>query len=83
MARYFRLDLFCFIVQGALLLCANGKHSMTKPNIVILLADDLGYGDLGCYGHPYSTTPNIDAMASEGLRFVDFYSSSPVCSPPR
>ena len=43
----------------------------------------LGYGDLGCYGHPYSTTPNIDAMASEGLRFVDYYSTSPVCSPSR
>ena len=49
MARYFRLDLFCFIVQGALLLCAKGKHSMTKPNIVILLADDVSARDCRVY----------------------------------
>jgi arylsulfatase A len=54
-----------------------------KPNIVILFADDLGYGDLGVYGHPSSTTPNLDKLAMEGLRFTDFYATSPVCSPSR
>ncbi len=53
------------------------------PNIVMILADDLGYGDLGCYGHPTIRTPNLDRMASEGLRFTDFYSAAEVCTPSR
>ncbi len=54
-----------------------------KPNIVIILADDLGYGDLGCYGHPTIRTPNIDRMAAEGLRFTDFYAGQSYCTPSR
>ncbi|KAM6385880.1 arylsulfatase A isoform 2-T2 [Alca torda] len=53
------------------------------PSFVLLLADDLGFGDLGSYGHPSSATPHLDRMASRGLRFTSFYSSSPVCSPSR
>jgi arylsulfatase A-like enzyme len=52
------------------------------PNIVIIFADDLGYGDLGVQGHPTIRTPHIDRLAAEGKRFTDFY-AAPVCSPSR
>lgn len=54
-----------------------------KPNILILLADDMGYGELGSYGQKVIKTPNIDALAEKGLRFTDFYAGSAVCSPSR
>lgn len=55
----------------------------SRPNIVVALCDDLGAGDLGCAGHPWIRTPNLDRFASAGIRFTDFYSTSPVCSPSR
>jgi len=54
-----------------------------KPNIVVVLCDDLGYGDLECYGHPHIKTPNLNAFATDGIRFTNFYSAAPVCSPSR
>ncbi|MGE0608505.1 MAG: sulfatase [Pirellulales bacterium] len=53
------------------------------PNIIWIFADDLGYGDLGCYGSPTIRTPQLDRMANEGLRFTDFYSAAEVCTPSR
>ena len=53
------------------------------PNIVYIMVDDLGYGDLGCYGSRINRTPNIDKLAAEGLRFTDFHSNGPMCSPTR
>lgn len=53
------------------------------PNIVMIYADDLGSGDLGCYGNPTIRTPNLDRMAAEGARFTQFYSAAPLCSPSR
>lgn len=54
-----------------------------RPNIVLILADDLGYGDIGCYGNTQNQTPHLDQMAREGLRFTDFHANGPVCSPTR
>jgi arylsulfatase A-like enzyme len=54
-----------------------------KPNVIIILADDLGYGDLGCYGQKRIQTPNIDRLAAEGKRFTQFYAGSTVCAPSR
>ena len=54
-----------------------------RPNVVIFLADDLGYGDLGCYGHPRVKNPNLDAFAKEGVRLTQCYAASAVCSPSR
>src|SRR5262245_27734097 len=54
-----------------------------KPNIIFLLTDDMGYGDVGCYGGKFVPTPNIDRLAEEGTKFTQFYSAAPVCSPSR
>ena len=57
--------------------------SKNKPNIIFILADDLGYGDLGCYGQDKIQTPNIDRLAAEGMCFTDHYAGSTVCAPSR
>ena len=54
-----------------------------QPNIIFIMADDLGYGDLGCYGQELVKTPCLDAMAQQGMRFTDFYSGCTVCAPAR
>lgn len=54
-----------------------------RPNIIFILADDLGWGDLGCYGHPHMQTPNLDKLAKQGTLFTQFYVSGSVCSPSR
>jgi arylsulfatase A len=62
---------------------AATSQKNTKPNIIFILADDLGYGDIGCYGQQKIETPNIDKLASNGLQFTQFYSGSTVCAPAR
>lgn len=57
--------------------------SAAHPNIIIMMADDLGYGDLGCFGHKHIQTPNLDRLALTGTRFTSFYSGHPTCSPSR
>ncbi|MFK8113876.1 MAG: sulfatase [Rubripirellula sp.] len=63
---------------------AQGEAAeQARPNILFILADDLGYGDLGCYGCPDIRTPHLDRLADEGIRFTDFYANGSVCSPTR
>lgn len=69
-----------FVTIGSSL--AQGSDT-NRPNIVIIFADDLGYGDLGSYGHPTIRTPNLDRMATEGMKFTQFYVGAPVCTPSR
>ena len=60
-----------------------GPASRRPPNVILILADDLGSAELGCYGQKKIRTPRIDRMAAEGLRFTRFYAGSPVCAPSR
>ena len=69
-----------FLLTASITFAASDAR---KPNFIIILADDLGYGDLGCYGHPSIRTPNLDRMAAEGVRFTDFYVAAEVCTPSR
>jgi arylsulfatase A-like enzyme len=61
----------------------GGNASDKKPNIIFILADDLGWAELGCYGNKFNETPNLDKLASQGMRFTEAYASAPVCSPYR
>ncbi|MCF6223738.1 MAG: sulfatase [Flavobacteriaceae bacterium] len=76
------LQLFNFysFSQSAIEETRNGN---VKPNIIIIFADDLGYGDLSCYGHPTIETPNLDKMANEGQKWTSFYAAASVCTPSR
>ncbi|QDV59432.1 arylsulfatase [Rosistilla oblonga] len=71
------------IVAIALALLASSIAQAAKPNIVFILVDDLGYGDLGCYGQQVIQTPRLDQMAAEGMRFTNFYAGNTVCAPSR
>ncbi len=73
---------FVLLLSVTLLtLCINAQTD--KPNIIILLADDLGYSDLSCYGSTNVLTPVLDSLAEKGMKFTDFYAGSCVCSPSR
>lgn len=61
----------------------SGPKNQTPPNIIIIMADDLGYGGIGCFGNDSIHTPHLDALAKEGIKFTDFHSNGPVCTPTR
>ena len=70
-------------LSSIVLISGVRAEQKTPPNIIIILADDLGYGDVGCYGSKRFSTPAIDAIAKDGIRFTDFHSNGAVCSPTR
>ena len=74
---------FAIMICLATFLIPSLVHATHKPNIIVLFMDDGGYGDLGSYGHPTISTPHLDQMAQEGMRFTQFYSASPACSASR
>ena len=74
---------FALVICLATFLIPSLVHAADKPNIIVLFMDDGGYGDLGSYGHPTISTPHLDQMAQEGMRFTQFYSASPACSASR
>ncbi len=75
MIRNIALILACFF--------AAHTNAAQKPNIIFIFADDLGYGDLGCYGHPYAKTPALDRLAKEGTRLPQAYVTGVTCCPCR
>ncbi len=84
MKYYYSLTRCGVILLLAITFAACGqKESNSKPNIIVILGDDLGYGDIGCYGQKLIKTPNVDRLAAEGLRFTQGYSGSTVCAPSR
>lgn len=72
-----------WLATAAAAAAARAQTPPRPPNFVILFADDLGWGDLGCYGHPLIRTPHLDRMAAGGARFTSFYAAAPVCTPSR
>ena len=82
------MKLICRIVLIGIMCLAElaavgADQPAPRPNFIVVLVDDLGYGDFGCYGNVDVKTPHIDRLAAEGRRFTQFYSNSPVCSPSR
>jgi arylsulfatase A-like enzyme len=71
-----------FLFVGSLH-CIRAQDKIQKPNIIFIMADDLGWGELGCYGNSFNETPNLDKLASEGLKFTQAYASAAICSPTR
>ncbi|MCB1079856.1 MAG: sulfatase, partial [Verrucomicrobiae bacterium] len=74
-----RWCLFTFLLA----ICLGLASAADRPNVVLIVADDLGWSDLACYGNGLHETPNLDGLASQGIRFTDYYAASPVCTPTR
>ena len=82
--RFWTLSKTCSALGAVALATGSGCVSHApQPNIIFILVDDMGFGDLGCYGGTIEPTPNIDRMAAQGIRFTQYYSASPISSPSR
>jgi arylsulfatase A-like enzyme len=83
MKLHWTLPLTLALVVGLAGVRVDAATASTKPNVIVILADDMGLGDLGCYGGKQAPTPRLDQLATEGTRFTQYYSASPICSPSR
>ena len=79
LSTYLTLFLLVIVMIG----CKVDDLKVSKPNVIIIFIDDMGYGDISCFGDKTIETPNIDALASNGIRLTNFYVNSPICSPSR
>lgn len=77
------LAVFAFLTFALVPSAVAKDQTALRPNIILILTDDMGFGDIGCYGGKFAPTPNIDRLAREGIRFTQYYSASPICSPSR
>ena len=80
---YRRLLTLVFVALLPGVMAGNAHAQSTHPNLIIVLCDDLGYGDLACYGNKVVKTPHLDQFAAEGIKFTRCYSAAPNCSPAR
>ena len=83
MKKAIQRGMIALSAAGTLGLCAEKGNAASKPNVIVILADDLGYGDLSCYGATKISTPNIDRLATEGNKFINAYAPVSICSPSR
>lgn len=82
LGRKFSVVGFLFLFSG--IACNTfGEEKQRSPNLIFILADDLGFGDIGCFGQSVIQTPRLDRMASEGMKFTQFYAGNTVCAPSR
>ena len=81
--RFTKVMLGILLAQFVMSLGRTNADADDRPNFVVIFCDDLGYGDLACFGHPTIATPNLDRMAAEGMKFTQFYAAAPVCTPSR
>ena len=77
------LTIFHLLAIPAIVIAGNVQPAASRPNVILILADDLGVNDLHCYGRTDHLTPQLDRLASEGVRFTFAYPAQPICSPSR
>ncbi|WP_262919492.1 sulfatase family protein [Niabella hibiscisoli] len=77
--------LLLVLLLALLLINSSYTHAQTRkqPNVIVILVDDMGYGDIGCFGGNFVPTPNLDRLAKSGLKLERYYSAAPICSPSR
>ena len=81
--KHFQNNLKILLLASVIIMSCSSMENNRRPNFIIIFTDDLGYGDLSCFGHPTINTPNLDKMASQGMKLTQFYVGSSICTPSR